>query len=99
MIAAESKERYLAAFEQSQSNGNGAAPAWLKELRRDGIASDFVTVTEKLDERQYVVAGLQSRWIGRRKIELSELLDEHSILPTPGTVIGELIAEIPFQRP
>ena len=39
MIAAESKERYLAAFEQSQSNGNGAAPAWLKELRRDGIAS------------------------------------------------------------
>jgi Fe-S cluster assembly protein SufD len=39
MITAESKERYLAAFEQSQSNGNGAAPAWLKELRRDGIAS------------------------------------------------------------
>ena len=39
MIAAESKERYIAAFEQSQSNGNGAAPAWLKELRRDGIAS------------------------------------------------------------
>ena len=39
MIATESKERYIAAFEQSQSNGNGAAPAWLKKLRRDGIAS------------------------------------------------------------
>ncbi len=39
MIAAESKERYLAAFEQWQSNGNANAPAWLKELRRAGIAS------------------------------------------------------------
>jgi Fe-S cluster assembly protein SufD len=39
MIAAESKERYVAAFEQWQSNGNANAPAWLKELRRAGIAS------------------------------------------------------------
>ena len=28
MIAAESKDRYIAAFEQWQSNGNGAAPAF-----------------------------------------------------------------------
>src|SRR6266403_1651175 len=39
MIAAESKERYVAAFKQWQSNGNANAPAWLKELRRAGIAS------------------------------------------------------------
>jgi Fe-S cluster assembly protein SufD len=39
MIAADSKERYLTAFEQWQSNGNANAPVWLKELRRSGIAS------------------------------------------------------------
>lgn len=39
MIAADSKERYLTAFEQWQSNGKANAPAWLKELRRSGIAS------------------------------------------------------------
>lgn len=39
MIAAESKERYLAAFEQWQSNGNANAPSWLKELRNAAIAS------------------------------------------------------------
>jgi DNA-binding transcriptional LysR family regulator len=33
-----------------------------------------------------VVAGLKNRWTGRRKIELSELLDELWILPPPGSV-------------
>jgi len=36
MLASESKERYLAAFKQSQSHA--AAPAWLHELREAGMA-------------------------------------------------------------
>lgn len=40
MIATESKERYLAAYQQAKSHGAKRAPAWLSELREAGIA-DF----------------------------------------------------------
>ena len=37
MLATESKERYLKAFEQARSDGR--APAWFENLREEGIAS------------------------------------------------------------
>jgi DNA-binding transcriptional LysR family regulator len=53
---------------------------------------DFVS--EKLfDEQLFVVAAPQSRWVRRRKIDLSELLNEPWIMPTQGTLVRALIAE------
>jgi DNA-binding transcriptional LysR family regulator len=43
------------------------------------------------DEQLFVVAGLQSRWVRRRRIELAELMDEHWILPHGNTPAGTLI--------
>ena len=39
MLATETKEQYLAAFEQSRSNRNAEDPGWLNELREAGITS------------------------------------------------------------
>jgi DNA-binding transcriptional LysR family regulator len=44
-------------------------------------------------ERAVVVAGLQSKWVRRRKIELAELADEPWSLPPPGSLVGSLVAE------
>ena len=44
-------------------------------------------------ERTFVVAGLDNRWSGRRKISLGELLNEQWVLPPPDTVVGSLIAK------
>jgi DNA-binding transcriptional LysR family regulator len=38
------------------------------------------------------VVGLQNRWARHRKINLSELLDEPWILPSPDTLVWQLIA-------
>jgi len=40
-----------------------------------------------------VVAGLQSKWARRRKIELSELVDEPWSLPPPDSLVGSLVAD------
>jgi len=40
-----------------------------------------------------VVAGKQSRWANRRKVELSELISEPWILPRSNTAIGSLVAD------
>jgi DNA-binding transcriptional LysR family regulator len=39
-------------------------------------------------ERAFVVAGLQNKWVRRRKIELAELIDEPWSLPLPETMAG-----------
>jgi len=39
MLTSEHTERYVAAFKERQSAGNGNAPSWLRELRQAGIAS------------------------------------------------------------
>src|SRR5262249_10224379 len=43
------------------------------------------------DDQYVVVAGTQSRWARRRKIELAELMNEPWVLPPPGSV-GALLA-------
>jgi DNA-binding transcriptional LysR family regulator len=48
-------------------------------------------------ERTFVVAGLRSPWMRRRKIELSKLIDEPWITATPSSVIGSLFVDT-FRR-
>src|SRR5882757_8128018 len=43
--------------------------------------------------RLYVVAGLQSRWCRRRKINLAELTNERWALPPPDSLVGALVAD------
>ena len=45
------------------------------------------------NEQIFVVAGRQSRWVGRRKIKLAELVDEPWSLPTPESFAGVLLTE------
>ncbi len=52
-------------------------------------------VAENLyDERTLAVAGLHSRWARRRRIELSELVNEPWVLPPRDSVPGRITAEI-----
>jgi DNA-binding transcriptional LysR family regulator len=51
-----------------------------------------LTAEPLFDDEIVVVAGAQNRWVGRRKIELAQLLDEPWIMPTPETSVGILIA-------
>jgi DNA-binding transcriptional LysR family regulator len=60
----------------------------LQSSPEDDLSSETLFV-----DQQYVIAGLKNRWARNRRIELSQLLDEPWILPTPSTVIGLLIAE------
>jgi DNA-binding transcriptional LysR family regulator len=52
-----------------------------------------ITADVLFHERTFVVAGLQSKWARRRKIELAELANEPWSLPSPDTLIGSLIAD------
>ena len=56
-------------------------------------AEEDLTVEPLFDEPLFVVAGLQSRWVHRRKIDVSELLSEPWILPSPDTLVWQLIAD------
>jgi DNA-binding transcriptional LysR family regulator len=46
-----------------------------------------------IDEPLVVVAGRQSRWLRRRKIELSDLINEPWILPPADTAAGAIVRE------
>jgi DNA-binding transcriptional LysR family regulator len=45
------------------------------------------------EDRYVVVAGAKSRWVRRRKIQISELVDESWVLPPPASVIGSIMLE------
>ena len=53
---------------------------------------DFVT-DHVFEERLFVVAALDNPWSRRRKIELSELMDEPWTMPELDNVVGRLIVE------
>jgi DNA-binding transcriptional LysR family regulator len=48
-------------------------------------------------DRLVAVAGLQSRWSRRRKINLSDIADDPWVMPPPDTLAGVLIADL-FKR-
>jgi DNA-binding transcriptional LysR family regulator len=45
-------------------------------------------------DRLVVVTGSQNRWSRRRQVKLSELADEHWVLPPPDSPVGILIADV-----
>ena len=57
------------------------------------IPNDDVDAEILYNEKVFVVAGKNSRWARRRKIELAELVDEPWCVPTPGSFAGSLLAE------
>jgi len=74
--------------------------ALLRERKIDAVITrqtalnddDFVSET-LFDEQFVIVAGPQSQWVRRRKIDLAELVDEPWIMPTALTAVGTTIAE------
>jgi DNA-binding transcriptional LysR family regulator len=57
------------------------------------IPDDDVDAEVLYNEEAIVVAGKNSRWAKRRKIDLAELVDESWCVPTPGSFAGSLLAE------
>jgi DNA-binding transcriptional LysR family regulator len=67
------------------------------ELAVGRIQSPFEAEDMKAEilfkERAFVVAGIQNKWVRRRKIELAELIDEPWSLPLPETTAGSQFAK------
>jgi DNA-binding transcriptional LysR family regulator len=86
------------AFHAAQGSGPELM-ALLRERKIDVIIArerppDDDFVSEMLfNEQFFVVAGPESRWLRRRRIDLSELVPEPWIMPTPTSSIQPLIAE------
>src|SRR5262249_4033346 len=57
----------------------------------DPIPGDDVDIEVLYNEQTFVVAGRQSRWAGRRKIKLAELVDEPWGLPPPDSFRSTLL--------
>ena len=57
------------------------------------VADDDLDVAILFDEPMFVVAGVQNRWVRRRKIELFELVEEPWSLPEPDTLVASFIEE------
>lgn len=54
---------------------------------------DDMNAEELFDERVFVVAGTNSLWTRRRKIELAELMNELWAIPPRDTLVGSLFAD------
>jgi DNA-binding transcriptional LysR family regulator len=57
------------------------------------VPDDDVDAEVLYEEKAFVVAGRNSPWAKRRKIELADLVHELWCLPTPGSFAGSLLAE------
>jgi DNA-binding transcriptional LysR family regulator len=55
---------------------------------------DDLNVETLFDDPFLVGASSQNRWTRRRRIELSELMDEPWVLPRPNRLVGGLVADI-----
>ena len=88
-------------FHLTQASSGGALYRLLRErdveLAIGRTATQFVepdlNVELLTNDPIVVVAGSQSPWLRRRKIEIADLVDEPWILPPPETVAGSIIGE------
>jgi len=63
-------------------------------LRSTGsLADERLNFEFLFDDSYVVVVGDQNRWVGRRKIEIADLLNESWVLPPPESVIGSIVRE------
>src|ERR1700730_17666078 len=66
----------------------GVARMWTQTLQRQ------VCVEVLFDDQVFVVAGQRNKWLGRRKVALAELVDEHWLLAPidhePGSPVFEI---------
>jgi DNA-binding transcriptional LysR family regulator len=60
--------------------------------------TDDVNVEILVDDRLYLIAGAQSRWVRRQKVDLVELIDEPWALPPPGSWMSSFVAEAFWAR-
>jgi DNA-binding transcriptional LysR family regulator len=60
------------------------------------IPGEHVNVGSLFEDNALVMAGVQSRWARRRRIELAELVNEPWTLPAPGSSLG-IIVEAAFR--
>lgn len=87
--------------------GLSTSPQQYRELRERNVDLILGRMLQPLDEdlegqvlfgeRTLVVAGLQNPWCRRRKIELSELIDEPWVIPNPNAVVGAIFVDT-FRR-
>lgn len=87
--------------------GLSTSPQQYRELRERNVDLILGRMLQPLDEdlegqvlfgeRTLVVAGLQNPWGRRRKIELSELIDEPWVVPNPNAVVGAIFVDT-FRR-
>jgi DNA-binding transcriptional LysR family regulator len=86
---------------QTMEGDGSALRTALRERRVDlviarhapSLTEEDLTLELLFHDEFLVVAGTESRWARRRKIELAELLDEPWIVPVPDTLLGGLFRE------
>lgn len=63
-------------------------------LRSPGtLADERLNFDFLFDDSYVVVVGAQNQWVGRRRIEIADLVDELWVLPPPESVIGTIFRE------
>jgi DNA-binding transcriptional LysR family regulator len=63
-------------------------------LRSAGpLADERLDFEFLFDDSYVVVVGAQNQWVGRRRIEIADLVDEAWVLPPPESVIGAVVRE------
>lgn len=63
-------------------------------LRSPGtLADERLNFDFLFDDSYVVVVGAQNQWVGRRRIEIADLVDELWVLPPPESVIGMIFRE------
>jgi DNA-binding transcriptional LysR family regulator len=58
------------------------------------LQDDDLSINVLFDDRQFVVAGANSRWARKRKIDLAELVDEPWVLPPPDHFATRYIGDV-----
>jgi DNA-binding transcriptional LysR family regulator len=63
-------------------------------LRSSGsLADERLNFEFLFDDSYVVVVGAQNQWVRRRRIEMTDLVDELWVLPPPESVIGSIVRE------
>lgn len=63
-------------------------------LRSSGsLADERLNFEFLFDDSYVVVVGAKNQWVGRRRIEIADLVDELWVLPPPESVIGSIARE------